>query len=209
MKAIIRKLDSGKAKELIAFAAENNATIVTENPFAFKVKAETYGYPNIDVMAWEDFIYAKDLSKPVVIHNIDKFVNWFSGNKLIGFSATAEDSRYNYKEEIKKDIKKYIEDEKILESYEGNDLFEDLNNILWNESSITGNGADYYDTPSKCEEYLNGNFRLLLDALHDFGADFKSLPDDENELFQYADTTIRCYLLWECLNEVLKELKVI
>ena len=91
MKTIIRRRDSGKARELIEYAVKNNAIIVTENPFAFKVKAESYGFPDVDVMAYEDFLYAKELEKNVVVHNIDKFVNWFSGNKLIGFSATEEE----------------------------------------------------------------------------------------------------------------------
>lgn len=91
MKAIIRRRDSGKARELITFAAENNATIVTENPFTFKVKAEAYGYPNVNIIAWEDLTHMIEIPDKIIIHNMDKFVNFLFENKVIGFSATMED----------------------------------------------------------------------------------------------------------------------
>ena len=91
MKTIIRGRESGKARELVAFAAANNATIITENPDAFKVKAHNYGYDNVRVMSWSDFVCSEPPEDNVVIHNIDKMMNWFSGNKLIGFSATLEE----------------------------------------------------------------------------------------------------------------------
>jgi len=90
MKQIIRGRDSGKARELITFAAENNATIVTENPFAFKVKAEGYGYPDVDIIAWDDLTHMLEIPNKIVIHNLDKFINYIFENKVIGFSATEE-----------------------------------------------------------------------------------------------------------------------
>ena len=91
MKTIIRDRESGKARELIAFAAENDATIIAENPDAFKVKAHSYGYDNVKIMSWSDFIiYSEPIEGDIVIHNMDKMLNWFSGGKLIGFSATKE-----------------------------------------------------------------------------------------------------------------------
>ena len=93
MKSIIRGRETGKARDLIAFAAKNNATIVTENPNAFKVKAESYGFSNIDVISWEEFILSVNFEKKIVIHNIDKMMNWFCGDNLIGFSATLEEEK--------------------------------------------------------------------------------------------------------------------
>ena len=92
MKTIIRNRESGKARELVAFAVANNATIVAENPDAFKVKAHNYGYDNVKVMSWSDFIiYSEPIEGDIVIHNMDKMLKWFSGGKLIGFSATMEE----------------------------------------------------------------------------------------------------------------------
>lgn len=93
MKSIIRGRETGKAHDLIAFAAKNNATIVTENPNAFKVKAESYGFSNIDTISWEEFILSVNFEKKFVIHNIDKMMNWFCGDNLIGFSATLEEEK--------------------------------------------------------------------------------------------------------------------
>ena len=90
MKQIIRGRDSGKARELVTFAAENDATIVTENPFTFKVKAEGYGYPNVDIIAWDDLTHMLEIPDKLVIHNLDKFINFLFENKVIGFSATEE-----------------------------------------------------------------------------------------------------------------------
>ena len=90
MKQIIRGRDSGKARELVIFAAENDATIVTENPFTFKVKAEAYGYSNVDIIAWDDLTHMLEIPDKLVIHNLDKFINFLFENKVIGFSATEE-----------------------------------------------------------------------------------------------------------------------
>ena len=47
MKTIIRNRDSGKAKELLQYAREHNAFIVTENKRAFRVKAHSLGYDSV------------------------------------------------------------------------------------------------------------------------------------------------------------------
>ena len=95
MNSIIRGRETGKARDLIAFAAKNNAIIVTENPNAFKVKAESYGFPNVEIIAWEDFILSVNFKKKFVIHNIDKMMNWFCGGNLLGFSATLNEEKTN------------------------------------------------------------------------------------------------------------------
>ena len=117
--------------------------------------------------------------------------------------------RYDYRKAMKEDILNYIKDNNVLEEYEydtAHDLHELLNDQLWADDSITGNGPYGYEGPAHCEEHLNGNLRLLLEALHVFGQSFKDLPQDDNALFQYADATIRCYLLWKCIGNALKEL---
>ena len=91
MKTIIRNRETGKARQLIEFAAAENATIVTENPFTFKVKADSYGYPNVDIIAWDDLTHMIEIPNKIVIHNIDKFINFLFENKVIGFSATLEE----------------------------------------------------------------------------------------------------------------------
>lgn len=117
--------------------------------------------------------------------------------------------KYNYLESIKEDVKNYIEENKENESYDFNNkeevkqlLFDDL----WIEDSVTGNGSgSYYCNSYKARESLQGNEDLLIEALEEFGNDAegykKSLTDPE-----FADVTIRCYLLNQAIDEVVEEM---
>ena len=93
MKTIIRDRETGKARQLIEYAAENNAVVAAENPDAFRVKARSYGFPNVEIVSWKD-VLVDELYLPhqkFVIHNADKFMRWAFGQNLIGFSATLEE----------------------------------------------------------------------------------------------------------------------
>ena len=94
MKTIIRNRDSGKAAELLAYAREHGAAVVTQNKRAFKVKASSIGYDDVEILDYEDLIHDNyDENKPIVIHNGDKclfyLIDKFFGLSVIGFSATA------------------------------------------------------------------------------------------------------------------------
>jgi len=118
--------------------------------------------------------------------------------------------RYNYLESIKEDIKNYIEENKDNESYNFDnieELKELLYDDLWIEDSVTGNGTgSYYCNRYKAREALQGNEGLLIEALETFGNDAesykRSLIDPE-----FADVTIRCYLLGEAIDEVIESKK--
>lgn len=90
MKVIVRERETGKARQLVEYAAENNAIIAAENPDAFRVKAAAYGFPNVKVVNWQ-YIMTDDCNKDFVIHNADKFLQWVFGKHLIGYTATLED----------------------------------------------------------------------------------------------------------------------
>lgn len=96
MKTIIRGRDSGKAKELLEYARENNALVVTENKRAFQVKANSLGYKDVTIVDYEDLSntdFTNEFSS-IVIHNADKWLEEVFANsfylKVIGFSATEE-----------------------------------------------------------------------------------------------------------------------
>lgn len=116
--------------------------------------------------------------------------------------------KYNYLESMKEDIKNYIEENKDNESYNWNNLEEVkelLYDDLWIDDSVTGNGSgSYYCNSYKARESLAGNEDLLVEALEEFGNDAesykRSLTDPE-----FADVTIRCYLLSQAIDEALKE----
>ena len=76
MKTIIRGRDSGKAKELLQYARENNALVVTENKRAFQVKANSLGYKDVTIVDYEDLSntdFTNEFSS-IVIHNADKWL---------------------------------------------------------------------------------------------------------------------------------------
>jgi hypothetical protein len=122
--------------------------------------------------------------------------------------------KYNYEEAIISDLKDWITNEDVISelkdlNYE--DLFETIYDEAFTIDSITGNGLDYYDTEDNCSKYLAGNIELLYLAARDYCID-----DDINtvikhyedkSLARYFDSTIRCYLLGDCIDKVLKEIE--
>lgn len=93
MKTIIRTRDSGKAAELLSYAREHDAAVVTQNKRAFQVKASSLGFSDIEILDFEDLTHDNyDENKPIVIHNADKTLyllfDKFFGLSVIGFSAT-------------------------------------------------------------------------------------------------------------------------
>ena len=116
--------------------------------------------------------------------------------------------KYNYLESMKEDIKNYIEENKNNESYNWDNLEEVkelLYDDLWIDDSVTGNGSgSYYCNSYKARESLAGNEDILVEALEEFGNDAesykRSLTDPE-----FADVTIRCYLLSQAIDEALRE----
>ena len=96
MKYIIRGRDTGKAKEMLEYARKHNALVVTENKRAFRVKANSLGYNDVEIIDYEDLSNEEydTMKTQLVIHNLDKwakeiFMNTYSLN-VIGFTATEE-----------------------------------------------------------------------------------------------------------------------
>ena len=117
--------------------------------------------------------------------------------------------KYNYKEALKQDIRNYIKDNNFTQDDETLDEYvQTLDEDLWGEDIITGNGPYGYGSEEECEQYLSGNLRLAFEALYDFGTDFGELMRHfPKDICKYLDTTIRCYLLRECIEEVVNETK--
>lgn len=115
---------------------------------------------------------------------------------------------YDYRAEMYSDIKDYIATEEIyLSKYEDiEEANEALYDILFEESSITGNGPnDYYASQYACESYLCHNFDLAREACINFCVDAQTLLNhlEKGDLPEYLDCIIRCNLLGEVLWEVL------
>lgn len=112
---------------------------------------------------------------------------------------------YNYRTEIKEDVLQYIKDNVDLTDYETiEELEERLNEDLWTEDSVTGNGSGSYTfNRYKAEEYLMHNLDLLAEALEEFGSSMDVLKNGA----EACDVTIRCYLLGQCIIDALEEIE--
>ena len=116
---------------------------------------------------------------------------------------------YDYSQAVFDDVVEYLEDN-VLDNPKSLD---ELNNLdtdqlddeLWIEDSVTGNGSGSYTMNAlKAEQNLVGNYNLLCEALTEFGEENKTIVDFEPE---EADITIRCYLLPQVIDEAIDYLK--
>ena len=114
-------------------------------------------------------------------------------------------TNYNYLENIKADVKEYIDNEINLKDFsDREELEEKLNDTLWTEDSVTGNASgSYYCNSWKAEEALAHNWDLLAEAMEEFGCEVDLLEKGA----EWADVTIRCYLLGQAIGEVLDEME--
>lgn len=115
-------------------------------------------------------------------------------------------SNYDYLEEVKNDVRQYVNDEINLTEWNGRaDELEDiLNEELFTCDRVTGNSSGSYTFSTwQAEENIAHNLELLEEALDEFGSDKDYLFTQGAEA---ADVTIRCYLLGSAISEVISEL---
>ena len=121
--------------------------------------------------------------------------------------------KYDYEKAITNDIINYIKDNYVELDWttSDDDIAEYLTDILWNEACITGNsyGDSYYDTEENCEKYLAYNLNLMIEACDEFCVIMKKLLGQyyNRTLARYLDSTIRCYLLNNCVYKAIEILK--
>lgn len=79
----------------------------------------------------------------------------------------------------------------------------DLGNLAFNDDAVTGNASGSYTMSTLvAERCLVGNLDLLDEALDNFGEDANKMQLAGPE---WADVTVRCYLVDEVVDEVLTE----
>lgn len=115
---------------------------------------------------------------------------------------------YSYPENVKNDIKDYINDELdtgtfglLVQGHE--ETIEDLRDDLFNEDSVTGNASGSYTMNTlKAEENLVGNWDLLEEAINEFDLHVNPIKKGA----EWCDSLIRCYLVDWCFTEAIKEI---
>ena len=127
---------------------------------------------------------------------------------------------YDYREAMADDIKQFIDENVTIddngytyndEVYEdGQELFDALNDDMWADDSITGNGSGSYTFDREtAKEYVVDNIDLVGDMISEFGIDAKTIGEKFiDQDWEYFDVSIRCYLLGEVLGTVLNEMGI-
>jgi len=116
---------------------------------------------------------------------------------------------YDYRAEVKNDVKDWILNNIgwiPTEIFQGDrdELADWLNENLWTDDSVTGNGSGSYTFSTfDAEEYICHNLDLLAEACEEFGGNMDVLKDGA----EACDVTIRCYLLGGAISEVIEELE--
>ena len=112
--------------------------------------------------------------------------------------------RYDYKEHVSEDVRDYISKNYTREELKSladdfDDLCKKLHDKMWMADSVTGDRSGSYTCNEwLAEENLCHNLDLVQEVAREFGE--LDLTDPEG-----CDMSIRCYLLRECINEVLNE----
>lgn len=110
---------------------------------------------------------------------------------------------YNYRKEMKEDIKEYIKENHPEATM---DDFDELYDELFIEDSVTGNASGSYTfNRFDAQEYVCDNMELCQESLKEYCVPAEKVAKYFLEGdWEYFDVTIRCYLLGEVLDDVLK-----
>lgn len=115
---------------------------------------------------------------------------------------------YNYYEAVKEDIENYVNEEVNFSEFEDlEELEQYLNDTLWTEDSVTGDASGSYTfNRVQASLYVLDNMDLLEEAAEEFGIDSADIGSHFlAEDWEWFDVNIRCYLLSQCIAEVLEE----
>ena len=100
--------------------------------------------------------------------------------------------------------------EEIMEKMEDRDSFEEeLNDLLWTDDSVTGNGSGSYTFDrAKAQEYVMADIETVQEALREFCVEADTIAKKFLESdWEYFDVTARCYVLSMGISEVLDEIE--
>lgn len=109
---------------------------------------------------------------------------------------------YDYREQIRQDVKDYLEEnlDYIKAKAEGSNISDVLYDELRTEDSVIN------AKPAK--EYVEENYDLAFQAYKDFDCLETLATDIEEENFELIDATIRLHLLGEAIAYVLENKEV-
>lgn len=115
---------------------------------------------------------------------------------------------YNYLEAVTEDVKEYIRNNIDFADYDDMDeLEEQLNDELWTEDSVTGNGSGSYTFNSaKSFDYVTDNTDEIADLVDTFGTSYAEIGEHfVNADWDWFDVSLRCYHLGPAISAALED----
>lgn len=123
-------------------------------------------------------------------------------------------NNYNYLDAVKRDVLNAIKDnytaEQIAEQLKDRGAFEEeLNDTLWTDDSVTGNGSGSYTFDRwEARNVVLSDMETVAEALREFCVDAATIGEKFlNEDWEYLDVTARCYVLGQAIDAALDELE--
>lgn len=115
---------------------------------------------------------------------------------------------YNYYEAVKSDVLNAIREYDFSEFEDLDEFREKLNEDLWINDSVTGNGSGSYTFNCRTAQgYVLDNIDLLHEAAEALGSKEQFSRWLWNEEYESLDVSIRCYMLPPRIDDVLEELE--
>lgn len=122
-------------------------------------------------------------------------------------------ANYNYLEAVKADVRQWMEDNEyyinMADFSDADDFMEYLNDSMWTDDSVTGNGSGSYTFNSAdAKEYVLADTETVREALSEFCCDAAEIGEKFlNEEWEWLDVTARCYCLGLAIGEVIEEIR--
>ena len=111
---------------------------------------------------------------------------------------------YNYYEAVYNDLKDFL-----LENYTNDELLnmteDNIVDVALETDYVTGNICGY-DYPEVLKGYVADNLWLALDCADEYGITIRDLVKQEDNIYTYLDTLIRCNLVYGAASQVAAEL---
>lgn len=119
---------------------------------------------------------------------------------------------YDYRKAMLENVLEAIKENRTeweLDEMEHDDRAEYIDENLWCDDGVTGNGSGSYTfSRSKAREYVSENLPLCYEALVEFGQIEELGKKIADEEWEWLDVSIRCYLLRESIEAALVALNL-
>ena len=113
--------------------------------------------------------------------------------------------RYDYYDAVRENVAEYIKENIDLSEWtdKKDELYGFLNEELWDDDSVTGNASgSRFCNAWIAEECLLHNGELYKEAAREFAVPIEDFCNNP----ELADVSIRCYVLSECISDVISKL---